>query len=359
MKYLGMDVHSSATVWCLLNERGEEEGHGKVATTKEALREMVESLSREGELLVGQEVGTMSHYVHDAVTACGVRILSFNAQHLRMIASSRKKTDRRDAYWIAKALQTGMMPHPVYIPREKERRLRALLSMRDGVMRERHRWLVRARSYLKATGIQGSRGASVGKALAREVVDHPEGQDPYLVASLELCDRHERLLTLELKDIDAKLRKETQGIDEIRRLITIPGVGHLVATVIYAWVGDIKRFRNARVLASYAGLVTSVWQTGETLRSGHITKQGSPALRRMLVQAAQVLMWRCHSPEAEPLQAIAMRVYQSRHRNKIAVVALARNILRVSYYVLRDGTVYDPKLLRSVKREEEPQETAA
>jgi hypothetical protein len=53
---------------------------------------------------VGEEVGRLCHFVNDTVTAAGVKILSFNAQHLRMIASSRRKTDHRDAYWIAKAL---------------------------------------------------------------------------------------------------------------------------------------------------------------------------------------------------------------------------------------------------------------
>ena len=58
----------------------------------------------------------MAYLVHDAIAGAGVEILSFNAHQLRMIASSRKKTDRRDAYWIARALQSGMYPHPVYIP---------------------------------------------------------------------------------------------------------------------------------------------------------------------------------------------------------------------------------------------------
>jgi len=359
MRYLGMDVHMGSSVWCLLNDRGEETGRGKVATTADSIRGLVESLSGEDELLVGQEVGTMSHYVHDAVNAAGVRILSFNAQHLRMISSSRKKTDRRDAYWIAKTLQTGMMPHPVYIPREKERQLRRLLSTRDGVMRERQRWMVRAGSYLKGAGLHGGPGARVGKALVQEVIEDLEDREPDLVAALQLCQRQESLLSQELAVIDAKLRQETRGIDDIRRLMTIPGVGLLVGTAIYAWVGDVTRFRNAKTLAAYAGLVTSVWQTGETLKSGHITKQGSPALRRMLVQAAQVLISRCRTPEAWPLQAIAMRVQDSRHRRKIAVVALARHILRVSYYVLRDGTVYDPALLHSVQQEDNTGETAA
>ena len=97
---LGLDVHSGATVWCLLDEAGETAGRGKVATTAPALTALVKRLSTEDELLVGQEVGTMSYFVHDTITAAGMSLLSFDARMLRMIASSRKKTDRRDAFWL-------------------------------------------------------------------------------------------------------------------------------------------------------------------------------------------------------------------------------------------------------------------
>jgi len=116
MRYLGLDVHSKTTTWCLLDPLGEQVGRGRAATTVPALTALVSNVSAAEELLVGQEVGTMAQFVHDVVTAAGPRILSFNAQQLRMISSSRKKSDRRDAYWLARALQTGMYPHPVYMP---------------------------------------------------------------------------------------------------------------------------------------------------------------------------------------------------------------------------------------------------
>ncbi|MBI4702614.1 MAG: transposase [Deltaproteobacteria bacterium] len=97
MKYLGLDVHSSATVWCLLGAQGEVLGQGKVATTAAELGRLVRELGPPEELLVGQEVGSMSYFVYDVLTAAGVKLLSFNAHQLRMIASSRKKTDKRDA----------------------------------------------------------------------------------------------------------------------------------------------------------------------------------------------------------------------------------------------------------------------
>ncbi len=94
MEYLGIDVHSKASVWCLLGEDGEVRARGRVETTVPALGELVEELSRQDDLRVGQEVGTMAYLVHDAIAGAGAEILSFNAHQLRMIASSRKKTDQ-------------------------------------------------------------------------------------------------------------------------------------------------------------------------------------------------------------------------------------------------------------------------
>ena len=72
---------------------------------------------------------------------------------------------------------------------------------------------------------------------------------------------------------------------------------------------------------------------------------GSPQLRSVLTQAAHVLLFRCHDDNSAPLRAIAERVHRARARRKIAVIAAARHILRISYYVLRDGTEYNPKRL--------------
>ncbi len=92
MRYLGMDVHAKSTVWCLLDAQGEVVSEGRTPTTAPALAALVRELGPAGEVLAGQEVGTLTYLVHDAVTAAGTPLLSFNAQQLRMIAASRKKT---------------------------------------------------------------------------------------------------------------------------------------------------------------------------------------------------------------------------------------------------------------------------
>lgn len=355
MNYLGLDVHSKAIVWHLLDATGQTIAQGKTATTVPELKALFERLkAAHEELLVGQEIGKMAYLVHDAATECGVRLLSFNAWHLRMIASSRKKTDRRDAYWIAKALQTGMTPTPVYMPTGEVRQLRALLSRRDALQGERTRWRLRSRTFLLAAGYTSPRSRRAASEVIKSAVNSPDGIDETLAQSLELCERMELTLSRELAELDALLHVRAEQIEVVQRLQTIPAVGVKVALTIYAWVGDVTRFRSARELGSYAGMVPSINQSGTTERLGNITRMGSPQLRAILVQAGHVLLSHCKSAPSAPLKAIALRVQSNRARRKIAVVAAARHILRIAYYVMRDGTSYDPERLRSSARTPSP-----
>jgi transposase len=346
MKYLGLDVHLKSTVWCLLDENGAIAAHGQVETTRQALQQLLSSLKEHGELLCGQEVGTLCYFVSDVFTECGVKLLTFNAYHLRMIASSRKKTDKRDAYWLAKALQTGMTPHPVYLPNGDVRELRGLLSQRQGLSRERVRWRVRARRMVQAAGFKPASGGigKVTKSL-EDALSMPQTLAPYLADGVQRSLRMQKALALELKQMDKLLHQRAQSNDLVQRLMTIPGVGEQVALTLYATIGDISRFKSARELCSYAGLVPSVHQSGNSHTLGHITSEGSPRLRSVLVQAGHSLLWRCKSEQSLPLKALAQRVQTTRQRRKIAIVAAGRYILRTAYYVMRDGTNYDPSKL--------------
>jgi transposase len=340
-----MDVHSKSTVWCLLDAAGEIVETGSVTTTSVGLAALVEKLGKD-ELLAGQEIGTMSYLVHDTLGAAGVKILSFNAAQLRVIAASRKKTDRRDAYWLAKSLASGMYPHPVYIPTGEIRELRALLTQRRMLQVERNRWRYRARAGLRSVGRTAPPGAPYLARSLRRWLAPGSGLESHVRELLALCQRQEAALATELRRVETDLRQRAQRIEPVTRLKTIPGIGDLVASTIYASVGEIARFPNAKLLGAYAGLVPSVYQSGSSQRLGGITKQGSKLLRSALVQSANVLMSRCRKAEATPLREIATRIQTSRGRRKIAVVALARHLLRIAYYLLRDGTTYDDRRLQ-------------
>ena len=346
MKYVGIDVHSKASVWCALDESGRQVATGKSETTFPALQRLAEQLREDDEVVVGQEVGTQVYLVHDAVTAGGVPILSFNPAHFRMIAASRKKTDKRDAYWLAKALQTGLTPHPVYIPTGEVRELRQLLMRRRVIQRDKNRWHYRARALLRGTGVTLKMGGHYLRKNLDGLLENPEGMDTMLLDGLGLCQRQAEFLGEELAHVEAVLRTRAAGLAEVERLMTIPGVGVWAAISIYAAVGDIRRFRNAKALGAYSGLVPSVRQSGDVARMGGITKEGNKPLRTALVQSAHIVTSRCKGEDARPLQAVYERVKGTRGRRKIALVAVARHLLKIAYHVLRDGTVYDASQLR-------------
>lgn len=350
MRYLGIDVHSSASVWCLLDEHGEQAARGRIETSYDTLKALATELGANEPLIAGHEVGTQVYLVHDAFTDAGVDIRAFNAAHLRMIAASRKKTDKRDAYWIARSLQTGMTPHPVHVPRGEVRTLRRLLAQRRALLEDRKRWQLRARAHLRARGMLVDRGKEHIQRQISAMTANPEGVEPELISALGMCERAMDLLDEELEHIDGVLEERVRDNAIIQRLRTIPGIGQLVAIHIYAAIDDIRRFPNASSLSSYAGIVPSVRQTGTAAHYGKITKAGSPELRRVLVQAAHAVM-QSPRPAVAPLKTFFLRVYRNRGRKKVATVALAHLLLKIAFHVWRDGTDYDPTRLRCITSE--------
>ena len=345
MKYLGIDVHKSASVWCLLDQYGQQAARGRVVTDYNTLHALATTLSADEPLIAGHEVGTQVYLVHDAFTDAGVEIRAFNAAHLRVIAASRKKTDKRDAYWLARTLQTGLTPHPVHIPRGVVRELRKLLGQRTAMLEDSKRWQLRAHAHLRARGMEMPSGKHDIHRQIAWMTANPEGFEGMLLTDLGRCERPLDLFDEELESIDHELDQLTRGNEVIRRLRTIPGIGRLVALHIYAAVDDIGRFPNASSLSSYVGLVPSLRQSGDTAHYGRITKQGSPELRRVLVQAAHAAV-RSSRESAKPLQLFFQRVCRNRGRKKIATVALAHLLLKIAFHVWRDGTDYDHKRLR-------------
>jgi transposase len=163
------------------------------------------------------------------------------------------------------------------------------------------------------------------------------------LASLELPDgprrRLDSLLTL-IGDFDREITTTTGEIDQrakaderVKLLCQIRGIGHYTAMLIIAEIGDVKRFPTAKHLCAWAGLTPTIRSSDGKARLGHISRQGSTILRWALCEAAQ------HTPSGGgPLRAQYERIAK-RRGSKIARVAVARQILTLCYYGLRDGEI--------------------
>jgi transposase len=160
-------------------------------------------------------------------------------------------------------------------------------------------------------------------------VELPEGSRRRLDSLLSLICDFDREITATTTEIDARAKAD----ERVSVLCQIRGVGRYTAMLVIAEVGDVKRFPTARHLCAWAGLAPTVRSSDGKARLGHISRQGSPALRWALTEAAQKI-----PTGGGPLRAQFERIAKRRGR-KIAKVAIARQILTLCYYGLRDGEI--------------------
>lgn len=139
----------------------------------------------------------------------------------------------------------------------------------------------------------------------------------------------------EIKLLSKELQRVADEDEDVKLLMTIPGIGYYSAVLMKSEIGDVSRFPFGEKLCSYAGLVPSTHASGRTVRHGGITKEGSRWLRWIMVEAAQTHVHRYDTAITRAYNRIA-----EKRGKKIAVVAAARRLLMCSYSVLKDRRPY-------------------
>jgi transposase len=294
-------------------------------------------------------------------------LLLVNAQHVKAVPG--RKTDVRDAEWLAELLRHGLLQGS-FVPDRPQRELRELIRYRTSLVRERATVVNRIQKTLEgvniklasvATDILGKSGRQILEALTLGATDAPELAQLAQLARGRLRDKipqleralagrfgpHQRFLLAEhlalldaleasLERVSTEIAERVRPFDEaIERLQTIPGVGRRVAEVIVTEVGvDVSRFPTAGHLASWAGLCPGQHESAGKRHSGR-TRHGNASLRTALVEAAQA----ASHTKATYLAAQFHRLAARRGRKK-AAIAVAHSILVIAYHLLARGTTY-------------------
>jgi transposase len=263
-------------------------------------------------------------------------IVLANPKKLRVIAESTKKTDRLDAQVLAEFLARDMIPR-AYMPTPRQRQHRALVRHRQYVVGRITAARTKIRQVLADHNADRRDLFSTGGGKAYiEGLGLGEGEK-FVVLQLwgEFEDHQARLVAL-TQEIKKFIKRAPQREAESRKVVlTAPGVGFVTAEVVLSELGDVSRFKNAKAVCAYAGLVPAVRQSGgKRSKDLAITKEGSGLLRWALVEAAWRLVatsrrWEC-----------TFERLKKRGGAKRAIVAVARKLLCVLYAMLRTSTPY-------------------
>jgi transposase len=338
MNFIGVDLHKKIITVCVMDENLRVQARKTLSCSEPD--KIVEFFRQFQRFKVVVEATASYLWFVELVEPLAEKIVLANPRKLRVIAESTKKTDRLDAQTLAEFLTRDMIPES-YMPTPRLRQ---------------HRALVRHRHYLRgsmtAVRCKIRRILSDYNADRRDLFSNACGKaylnraplsdaDRYVIKQLwsEYEEHQARVLAL-TKKIKAFAAKAPKREAEARRIVmTAPGIGPVTAEVVLSELGDVSRFRNAKAICAYAGLVPAVRQSGgKKSKDLQITKQGSGLLRWALVEAA----WRLVN--ASPRWTAVFCRLRARSGAKRAIVAVARKLLCVLYAMLRTSTPYEIRL---------------
>lgn len=341
MYYVGVDLHKKVIMVCVMDANRKIVQRAKLYPNEP--RRIVEFFEALEEYQVVFEATASYRWFAELLEPTAKEIVLANPAKLRVIAESTKKTDKLDAQILAEFLARDMVPRS-YMPTPRQRQHRALVRHRDYLRRRETSVKCKIRHVLadynadRKDLFSSQCGRGYVKTLKLDDVDRFRFED--LWSEWELILERKKKIAARIR---AFAKKAPQAEKEARKLVkTVPGVGVVTAEVVLSELGDVRRFKNAKAVCAYAGLVPSVRQTGgKRSKDGHITKQGSGLLRWALVEAA----WRL--VRSSPLWALKHERIMKRGGKKRATVAIARKLLCVLYAMLRDSRPYEMLALAS------------
>jgi transposase len=331
--FAGLDVSVKETSVCIVDETGKIIREVKVASEPEALLAVLKNPAYRFKR-IGLEAGPLSQWLYSALAEAGLPVICVETRHMRAALKAQiNKTDRNDARGIAQMMRVGLY-RPVHVKTLRSQKLRMLLTHRKLLQSKAIAIDNDLRGTLRNFGLKvGMVGAARFEARIKELIENFSD----LAVMVEPLLVVRRVLREQLGILHRRLLAVVRDDDVCRRLMTVPGVGPVVALTYRATVDVPARFHKSKSVGAVFGLTCAKYQSGEIDRSGAISRCGDEMMRTMLYEAAQSMLF--HSTRWSWLKAWAMKI--ARHRGmKKAVVALARRLAVILHRIWVDGTEF-------------------
>jgi transposase len=332
--YVGLDVSLKQTSICVVDQAGSVVREGVVDSDPELIAAFVRSKAP-GALRIGLETGPTTTWLWTELKRLGLPVICIDARHAKAVLKMQiNKSDRNDAAGIARIMQTGWFKE-VRVKTIDSHLIKALLVSRALLVKIKRDLENQIRGLLKNLGlIIGRAKFNVFAVRAEELIeDRPE-----LEAVIKPLLAARKAIEGQVADLDRKVLKLARHDVQVRRLMTVPGVGPVTALCFKATIDDPTRFKRSRSVGAYVGLTTRRHASGEVDWSGRISKCGDAMLRMYLFEAAGVLLTRV--PKWSALKAWGIRLAKRNGLRK-AKVAVARKLAVILHRMWIDETEFN------------------
>ena len=306
-QYVGMDVSLKETSICVVDDNGEIMCEGTVISEPEAIAEFVKAKAVRAKR-IGLETGPTSTWLWHELRTLGLPVICIDARHAKAVLSMQiNKSDWNDAVGLAKIMQCGWYKE-VQVKRLGCHEIRAVLNSRAQLVKIKRDLENQIRGLLKNLGLRiGKAGGNVFRRRVEELV----GENLLLQEAVRPLLAVRELVGREIAALYRKLLGLARNAEDVRRSMTVPGIGPITTLAFHAAVDEPARFRRSRSVGAYVGLTPRRYASGEIDWTGRISKCGDRMLRTYLFEAAGV---------------------------KKAKIAVARKLAVMLHRMWRDGT---------------------
>jgi len=341
MEYCGIDAHSKSSTVCVLDAKGKKLMMKKTESSREGIAAAIGQFDTDMPVVV--EACSASRPVIAHLRGIGFKnVIVVNPAATAQMRARGKKTDSVDAQGLAELARLGLTEAwRVHIPSEWAQNMRDLLYSREFAIKQRVMVVNRVKAIFRREGKPSP--SLKGKSGWEDI----EKSLPKYLDEFSYCRKiREESVAYELgrtRRIKEELKKHPQH----ELVMSVPNVGPLTAAVLLACIDDISRFGSYRAACAYFGVVPRVFQSGDTERTGSITKRGNRLARKFLAQAAHHARY-----ASSPFNAVYREMCKKKN-NPLAIIAIAKKIVTCVYAVMKHNKPFDPVKMGLEKVDEE------
>lgn len=336
--YCGIDLGAREAQLCVANERLRRMLEVKVPNKLEHIKKLLAPYQPDLKIVVESTFNW--YWLVDGLQAAGFDVVLAHTLGLHLITGAKVKTDRRDAFALAKLLLAGLIPAAYIYPAET-RPVRDLTRRRGWLVQQRAGEYGSLRRLLLREGNLSRRQEELKQASEADLEKWFTHEFVRLHASQEV--ERIKLYSQQIAELETKILAQAKKEWAFEQLQQLPGIGPIIALTVHYEIGELARFPSAKDFSSYCRVVPGVAQSGATVRRGRGSKQGNPYLKWALSQAAVHAVQ--HHPPVRRYYERQLRRHRGRGRQMVVYNIIAHKLAQAIYHILKERTEYRAELL--------------